>query len=71
MESTIGPFKTELIDRQKSWTGQAEVERETAAWIHRFNASRLHSSTGYLPPVEFEHHHRDTITKAASTSEFA
>jgi transposase InsO family protein len=27
MESTIGLFKTELIDRQKSWTGRAEVER--------------------------------------------
>jgi transposase InsO family protein len=31
MESTIGLFKTELIDRQRSWTGRTEVERETAA----------------------------------------
>ena len=31
MESTIGLYKTELIDRQPSWTSRAAVERETAA----------------------------------------
>ena len=32
MESTIGLFKTELVDRhERSWTGRAELERETAA----------------------------------------
>lgn len=59
MESTIGLYKTELIDRQRSWTGRAEVERETAAWVHWFNTERLHSSIGYRPPVEFEDHYRD------------
>jgi putative transposase len=59
MESTIGLYKTELIDRQRSWTGRAEVERETAAWVHWFNTDRLHSSIGYRPPVEFEDHYRD------------
>lgn len=54
MESTIGLFKTELIDRQRSWTGRNEVERETAAWVHWFNTERLHSAIGYRPPVEFE-----------------
>src|SRR4051812_35931452 len=34
MESTIGLYKTELIDRQRSWTGRAEVERETADSVH-------------------------------------
>ena len=36
MESTIGLYKTELIehDRTHSWHGRAEVERETAAWVH-------------------------------------
>ena len=36
MESTIGLYKTELIehDRPRSWTGRAEVERETASWVH-------------------------------------
>ena len=65
MESTIGLYKTELIDRQRSWTGRAQVERETAAWVHWFNTERLHSAIGYRPPVEFEdHHYRDTPTSA-------
>src|SRR5947209_8480364 len=60
MESTIGLYKTELIDRQRSWTGRTQVERETAAWVHWFNTERLHSSIGYRAPVEFEDHYRDT-----------
>jgi transposase InsO family protein len=60
MESTIGLYKTELIDRQRSWTGRAQVERETAAWVHWFNTDRLHSAIGYRPPVEFENHYRAT-----------
>src|SRR4051812_15378821 len=62
MESTIGLFKTELIDRQRSWTGRAAVERETAAWVHWFNTDRLHSSIGYRPPVEYEELYRHTTT---------
>ena len=54
MESTIGLYKTELIDRQKSWAGRAEIERETASWVHWFNTSRLHSSIGYVSPVDYE-----------------
>ena len=55
MESTIGLYKTELIDRhQTSWSGRAEVERETASWVHWYNQARVHSSIGYLPPVEYE-----------------
>ena len=55
MESTIGLYKTELIDRHDtSWTGRAEVERETASWVHWYNTTRLHSSIQYRPPVEYE-----------------
>jgi len=55
MESTIGLYKTELINRHaRSWTGRGEVERETASWVHWYNSTRLHSSTRYLPPVEYE-----------------
>ena len=65
LESSIGLYKTELIDRRRSWTGRNEVERETAAWVHWFNTERPHSAIGYRPPVEFEdHHHRDTTTSA-------
>jgi putative transposase len=49
MESIIGLYKTELMDRQRSWTGRAQVERKTAAWVHGFNTDRLHppSSTAH------------------------
>jgi transposase InsO family protein len=59
VESTIGLYKTELIERHhRSWTGPLEVERETAAWVRWYNGTRLHSSIGYCPPIEFEQHHR-------------
>lgn len=66
MESMIGLFKTAFIDRQKSGTVRAEVERETTAWIHWFNTIGLHSSIDYLPPVEFEQRYHDTITESTS-----
>ncbi len=64
MESTIGLYKTELIGRQRSWTGRNAVERETAAWVHWFNTERLYSALDYRPPVEFEDHYRDTTATA-------
>ncbi len=50
MESTIGLYKTELIstrDRVRNWSGRAEVERETAEWVHWYNNERIHSSIEY------------------------
>ena len=65
MESTIGLFKTELIDAHAStWTSRMSVERETARWVHWYNAKRLHSSIGYLSPVEAEQRYRDATTAA-------
>jgi transposase InsO family protein len=67
MESTIGLFKTELVDRhERSWTGRAELERETAAWVHWYNTSLLHSSIGGIPPVEYEQHYRDGLPATAT-----
>jgi putative transposase len=56
MESTIGLYKTELIDfdRRRSWTGLTDVERATAEWVHWYNTTRLHTSIGFLPPAEYE-----------------
>nr|WP_280330808.1 IS3 family transposase [Nocardia wallacei] len=63
MESAIGLYKTELIDRHPAFTGRAELERETASWVHWYNTQRLHSSIGYLPPVEYEHlYHQQSIS---------
>ena len=61
MESTIGLYKTELIDRHpRTWTGPAEVETATADWVHWFNAERLHSSINYLPPITYEQQYRQS-----------
>jgi putative transposase len=71
MESTIGLFKTELVERHpRSWSGRAEVEKATAEWVHWYNTARLHSALDYVPPVEFEQRYRD-LTEAASTPEVA
>ena len=60
MESTIGLYKTEVIDfdPHRSWTGRAHVERETAEWVHWFNTSRIHHSIDRLSPIEFEDRYR-------------
>ena len=55
MESTIGLYKTELIDfDDRSWRNAQEVETATAEYVHWFNNDRLHTSIGMLPPVEYE-----------------
>ena len=67
MESTIGLYKTELVDhdRTRSWSGAAELERETASWIHWYNTTRIHHSIGKMSPIEFEDLYE--LTQAAST----
>ena len=55
MESTNGLYKTELINRfTETWADHGDVETPSAEYFHWFNEQRLHSSIGYLPPVEFE-----------------
>lgn len=62
-ESTIGLFKTEAInDGGPTWKNRAEVEWQVARWVRWYNHDRLHSSIGHLPPIEFEHHHRQATT---------
>jgi len=62
MESTIGLYKTELVyhDRARSWSGAAELERETAGWVHWYNTSRIHHSIGKTSPTDYEEAHRLT-----------
>jgi len=66
MESTIGLYKTEVIEHEKptgrSWSGRAEVEKATASWVHWYNTIRLHTSIDDVPPVEYEaaYHHSAT-----------
>jgi len=55
-ESTIGLYKTELIEHERTatWAGPAEVERETASWVHWYNETRIHLSIGRMSPVRYE-----------------
>ncbi|MGP5584797.1 integrase core domain-containing protein, partial [Corynebacterium casei] len=53
MESTIGLYKSELIDFEaRTWPDWGEVERATAGWVHWYNHERLRSSLGHIPPIE-------------------
>jgi putative transposase len=55
METTIGLYKSELIhNRQPNWASRQEVETATTRWVQWFNGQRLHSSLGYVSPIEFE-----------------
>jgi putative transposase len=76
MESTIGLYKTEVIVHEKpndrTWSGRSEVEKATASWVHWFNTSRLHTSIGDVPPVEYEaDYHRLTHTPTTGYSHTA
>lgn len=66
-ESLWGTLKCEFYDR-RSFATRAEAKRAVANWIEaRYNRVRLHSSIGYVPPVEFEQNqltHAD-LAKAA------
>ena len=58
-ESTIGLFKNEATrDGSPFRAGPLrtidDVEWATAAWVEWFNARRLHSTLGNVPPEEFE-----------------
>jgi putative transposase len=53
-ETVNGLYKAELIDRQGPWHSIDKVELETAAWVHWWNAQRLHTACDYLPPAEYE-----------------
>lgn len=68
MESTIGLYKTELIDTGRTWSGRGEVERETAAYVHWFNTDRLHSSLGYCSPIDYERRYGENVASEAEVA---
>ena len=45
---------------------RAQARRAIFAWINRYNDHRLHSSLGYLPPVEWEQRYRHTQADQAA-----
>jgi transposase InsO family protein len=52
-ESWFASLKVELVDRA-DWRTRAEARAAIFAWIAWYNRSRLHSTNGYLPPIEWE-----------------
>ena len=53
-ESFFGTLKTELI-HPKIFSDQAEAKTIIAEWIEVFyNRQRIHSTIGFLSPVQFE-----------------
>lgn len=60
MESAIGLYKTEVIDFDNiCWLNSRHVEHATAEWFQWYNHQRLHSSIGYLPPVEYYNNYKN------------
>jgi len=64
-ESWFASLKEECIHRQ-SWATRAHARRAVFDYIEIFyNRQRLHSSLGYLTPVEYEQIHQPRATQAA------
>ena len=53
-ETTIGLYKTELINQQGPWKTMEQVEFATLQWVDWYNHRRLHGSCDKLTPVEYE-----------------
>ncbi|MGH9208455.1 MAG: IS3 family transposase [Acidimicrobiales bacterium] len=52
-ESFWASLKRELVSRYRFAT-RADARRAIIAWINHYNAVRLHSSLGNVPPIEWE-----------------
>lgn len=63
-ESTMGLYKTELIEARRPWRTPDQVELATLEWIDWFNHRRLHGACGDIPPAEFEANYYDALIAA-------
>jgi putative transposase len=63
-ESFWSSLKRELVHRYQFAT-RDDAKRAITAWICRYNNVRLHSTLGFVPPVEWELHYRLTHLQAA------
>jgi putative transposase len=55
-EAWFASLKVELVHRHHYRT-RAEARTAIFRWIAWYNRFRLHSTRGYLPPIEWEQHH--------------
>jgi putative transposase len=63
-ESFFSSLKRELVHRYRFAT-RADAIAAITAWINRYNTVRLHSTIGYVPPVEWELRYRRQELQAA------
>lgn len=59
-ESFFASLKVELVNRYRFDT-RAEARQAIFAWIVRYNRRRLHSTLGFIPPIEWEQRHGHTL----------
>ncbi|MDP8927157.1 MAG: integrase core domain-containing protein [Actinomycetota bacterium] len=52
-ESFFASLKVELVNRRRYRT-RAQARSAIFRWIARYNHRRLHSTIGFIPPVEWE-----------------
>jgi len=64
-ESFWSSLKRELVHRYR-FPDRATARRAIFAWINRYNQLRLHSSLGYLPPIEWEAKYRQLAADLAA-----
>lgn len=62
-ETTIGLYKTELVNRRGPWKTIDQLELATLEWIDWYNHRRLHGACDGLPPVEYEQTRERQITQ--------
>jgi len=58
-ESVVGLYKNECVKIDGPFRTVDELELATLDWVHWFNENRLHSSIGYLTPIEIEEQYRE------------
>ena len=57
-ETTIGHYKTELVQPRGPWSRMEDVELATLEWVWWFNNHRLLGPLGHVPPAEYEEMYR-------------
>lgn len=63
-EGVVGLYKNECVKLDGPFRTTDELELATLSWVHWFNESRLHSSIGYLTPIEKEDlYYRENTTQ--------